>query len=119
MASRLSVDVSVTDTALFDDLLEVLRYAHDHADQDVKDEIKKRINISRIKQAGIKFLIGASSLEKAEQVALEHGLRRSQWRRAHAGYPKAHLKDGLGIVSEEQLLGEFTSIERELLTSRR
>lgn len=62
-----------------------------------------------------KYVIGAKTLEQAEQIAEQAGLKRSEWTRAHCGKP-AHLKDGLWVEDPELLLGEFTDAERFYLT---
>lgn len=58
-----------------------------------------------------KYIIGAQTLERAEQIAEQAGLKRSEWTRAHCGKP-ARLKDGLWVDDPKLLLGEFTDEER-------
>ncbi|GIO36892.1 hypothetical protein J41TS12_17530 [Paenibacillus antibioticophila] len=64
-----------------------------------------------------KYYIGARSQQEAERIALEHGLDRNQWRRAHGGPPHSHLRDGIRVSDRKYLIGEFTSGEWLVLTA--
>jgi len=68
-------------------------------------------------EIGEPYIIGAKSLEDAERIASTYGLRRYQWKYAYCGTAR-QLKDGLGMVSEDRLLGEFRTGERFVLTGK-
>ncbi len=51
MSTVLSVDIRLTETEVFNRLIDILQYAREHSDQHVKDEIDKRIKALRIDQA--------------------------------------------------------------------
>lgn len=63
-----------------------------------------------------KYRIGASSLKKAEQIALKHGLNKTQWRRAHGGMP-SRLLDGIRVSDRKFLIGDFSAQEWWVLTA--